>query len=52
MNDFLSDLPAFGSVPVLVIGLVVALVVRKVVLGLWLVAAGLALGVVAFFLSQ
>ncbi|HVF19027.1 MAG TPA: hypothetical protein VNA14_02155 [Mycobacteriales bacterium] len=52
MNDLVENLPAIGSAPLLIAGLVVAFVVRKIVLGLWLIGAGLILGAVAFFLSQ
>ena len=51
-DDLMTQITAVGSAPLLIAGLVVAMVVRKIVVGLWLIGAGLALGAVAFFLSQ
>jgi hypothetical protein len=48
----MTQISAIGSAPLLIGGLVVLFVVRKIVVGLWLIGAGLLLGAVAFFLSQ
>ena len=52
MNDVMTQITAIGSAPLVLGGLVVLLVVRKIMMGLLLVGFGLVLGSVAFFLSQ
>lgn len=52
MNDLVENLPAVGSAPLVIAGLVVIAVVRKIVMGLLLLGLGLVLGVVAYVVSQ
>ena len=51
-DDLLTNLTGYGSAPFVIAGLVVMMVVRKIVMGLMLLGFGLALGAVAFFVSQ
>ena len=52
MSDMLSALAGLGAVPLLVAGVVAAVVVRRVVVGSFLILAALGLGAAAFVLSR